>query len=75
VSACSIDGLDPLAINGIDGIDGKDGKDGTSVSITTQTVYGGTLLIIRGKKETTVLLKTVKMVLTVLDLTERMVHQ
>jgi hypothetical protein len=47
VSACSIDGLDPLAINGIDGIDGKDGKDGTSVSITTQTVYGGTLLIIR----------------------------
>jgi hypothetical protein len=36
VSACSIDGLDPLAINGIDGIDGKDGKDGTSVSITTQ---------------------------------------
>jgi hypothetical protein len=39
-------GLDPLAINGIDGIDGKDGKDGTSVSIT-QTVYGGTLLIIR----------------------------
>jgi hypothetical protein len=35
-------------INGIDGIDGKD-KDGTSVSITTQTVYGGTLLIIRGK--------------------------
>jgi hypothetical protein len=46
VSACSIDGLDPLAINGIDGIDGKDGKDGI-ISITTQTVYGGTLLIIR----------------------------
>jgi hypothetical protein len=54
VSACSIDGLDPLAINGIDGIDGKDGKDGTSVSITTQTVYG-TLLIIREEvKKTTV---------------------
>jgi collagen type III alpha len=58
ILSCSIDGLDPLAINGIDG---KDGKDGTSVSITTQEVTGGTLLIIRnGDKETTVFIRNGK---------------